>query len=96
MQADVLIPYGHSIDDLPMKILQHITIFERGLVVTEYGFMMGVFDYATGGKICDVNVGHHIGLTQQQYIEGLIEKATDTIKFNSNWLDVLNQLPTIN
>jgi len=90
------IPAGFKEDQIKPVVISRFAIQDRKLVVCEYGAMIGVFDFKTGGKVTDFCIYDHPGLTNQQYIEAAIKKAQATIDFNLNWLQVLEQLPEIN
>lgn len=90
------IPAGFEEGQIKPLVISRFSISERKLVVCEYGFMIGVFDYLTGGKIADFDISNNIGLSNQEYIEVAIKKAKATLEYNPNWLEVLNKLPIIN
>lgn len=90
------VPYGFKDGDIKLAVISYFLFCERTFVTCEYGFMIGTFDFLTGGKVCDFNVTKCRPMTNKEYADCSFKQAAATLNYNVNWVAVLNALPIIN
>lgn len=95
-EEKVFLPLGFKNDSLPLCVVDDFTYSMRSFVVCTYGFMVGVFDYTTGGKICDMDITKYKPLTLIEYIVSMKKIAHDVLDVNTHWKETLEKLPILN